>query len=109
MLWNDSQPQSLFLSSTASALTAVKLCHTVSHLCLFPRPVPVPVPASLMLRAGYPFRRTFDEFMRTYWQLYPAGRPAPQQSQEAGADACRALLAGCGLSEGADYQIGEAG
>lgn len=45
--------------------------------------------------------------MRTYWQLYPAGRFAPQESQQAGADACRALLAGCGLSEGADYQIGE--
>lgn len=55
---------------------------------------------------GYPFRRTFDEFMRTYWQLYPAGRFAAQQSAEAGAAACRTLLAGCGLSEGADYQIG---
>jgi myosin heavy subunit len=55
---------------------------------------------------GYPFRRTFDEFMRSYWQLYPSGRFAAQQSAEAGADACRALLAGCGLAEGADYQIG---
>lgn len=47
--------------------------------------------------------------MRTYWQLYPAGRFAPQESEQAGADACRALLAGCLLSEGADYQIGEPG
>jgi hypothetical protein len=45
--------------------------------------------------------------MRTYWQLYPAGRHAPQQSAQAGADACRRLLSGCGLSEGADYQMGE--
>jgi hypothetical protein len=47
--------------------------------------------------------------MRTYWQLYPAGRRAPQVSSQAGADACRALLTGCALSEGADYQIGEWG
>lgn len=60
-----------------------------------------------MLSAGYPFRRTFAEFLEQFWQLYPPGRAAAAAGDEAAAAAaCRRLLASTGMSEGADYQVG---
>ncbi|WIA32683.1 hypothetical protein OEZ86_003484 [Tetradesmus obliquus] len=57
--------------------------------------------------AGYPFRRSFADFLRQFWQLYPAGRQAAASGDAAAAAAaCRQLLAGCGMAEGVDYQVG---
>jgi hypothetical protein len=56
--------------------------------------------------AGYPFRRTFADFLEQFWQLYPAGRQAAASGDAAAAAAaCRQLLAGTGMAEGVDYQV----
>lgn len=70
-----------------------KLCSSLTRIMLF-------------LYAGYPFRRTFAEFLNQFWQLYPAGRSAAAAGDQAAAAACRELLALTGMSEGADYQVG---
>eukprot|EP00879_Flechtneria_rotunda_P008970 GHRR01009392.1.p1 GENE.GHRR01009392.1~~GHRR01009392.1.p1 ORF type:complete len:696 (+),score=311.73 GHRR01009392.1:1091-3178(+) len=56
---------------------------------------------------GYPFRRTFADFLDAFWQLYPPGRAATSSGvAAAAAAACRQLLTLAGMQEGKDYQIG---
>jgi hypothetical protein len=68
------------------------------------------MPARVLLScaaAGYPFRRSFADFLEQFWQLYPAGRQAAASGDAAAAAAaCRELLATTGMSEGVDYQVG---
>ncbi len=51
--------------------------------------------------AGYPYRRTYPEFIDAFWQLRPASRHKPDA-----AASTSALLADAGLQPGADYQLG---
>jgi hypothetical protein len=88
---NASFQQLFFLPSLSPGLT-----------CAAPLVLPL-----LLLAAGYPFRRSFADFLEQFWQLYPAGRQAAASGDPAAAAAaCRELLASTGMTEGLDYQVG---
>lgn len=60
------------------------------------RPVPRPRPA-----AGYPLRRTFADFVDSFWQLMPSARGCDAAAARGAAEA---IISAAGIE---DYQIGK--
>jgi hypothetical protein len=92
--------------------TPTSLLQLVSYCCSCTYVAEHAVPCAAMsswcawCAAGYPFRRSFADFLEQFWQLYPAGRQAAASGDAAAAAAaCRELLATTGMSEGTDYQV----